>query len=274
MNTITRVVALLLACIGLCQAIDIGKGLVRIDDQNFGLFQTNIPVNLTDSKISFGFTLLTDKSDPESFVTPEHVVLALSVPELSSELYVYPKLLQGKVYEANLILRDVSPFVLSSEQIQITVITGDQKETSYAATIDAGTLKPSEKLRADRNTVAKPRRFTERDELFFSFREKPKNLPSLISTQFSFLLLILVVVLILAWNYFDAANASNLTKYSPLSFLFLASIFVFEYYFVEYYLGASIFQSLYRFAITGLFAIYFGSKTLRDMYKLRMAKLR
>lgn len=269
-------ITLLFTFITFCQAIAVGKGLVRIDDQNFGLYQQNIPLNLTDTKISFGFTLIESKSNNESFINPDHVVIALSIPELSSEFYLYPQLLQGKVYESNIFIKDISPYLLqsSNSSIQITIITGDELNNDYNDIINVGTIKPSSKLIADKSQIAKPIRFNERDEVYFTFKEKPRMLPTLVTTQFTFIILILNVVLLLLWNYFDAANAYNFTKYSPLSFLFIISIFIFEYYFIDYFFSASIFQSLYRFSITGICSIYLGSKTLRDMYKLRLSKLR
>jgi oligosaccharyltransferase complex subunit delta (ribophorin II) len=272
-KTLVLLVSILCTFFTSCQAISIGKGLVRVDDQNYGLFQNDIPLNLTDTKLSIAFTLLSDKKNPESFINPKQVTITLSTENVTSELYFYPTLIEGKVYESNIFLKDISKYFLSQDEIQISVITGDDSDSSLNTILLAGKLLPSEKLKTDK-TTDKPLRFTQLDEIRHIFKSPPKNLPGFISTQFVFLLLILFIVLLLAWNYFEAANINNINKFGLSSFLFLISIFGFEYAFFDYYLGTSIFTSLYRFALIGVFSIYFGSKALRDMYELRSKNLR
>lgn len=275
MHTAFRLFTLLCALFSAVQAVSVGKGLVRIDDRNFGIFQTDIPLNLTDSKLSVGFTLLETKGDEGSMVFPKQVTVALSAENIASEIYLYANLLEGKVYEANTPIRGLSDYILSQEKIDISIITGDpSSDSSLNRIIKAGSILPSEKLRADRLAKGSPTRFGEKDEIHHVFRTPEKTVYTLVTVQFVFTTLILLVVLILAWAFFDSANIDNVSSFSPLSLLFLVSIFTFEYYFVDYYLGASIFDSLYRFAITGAFAIYLGSKALSDMYKLRMQKKR
>lgn len=256
-----------------CQAIGVGKGLVIIDDQTYGLFQKEIPLNLTDTKLSIGFTLLSDKKDPESYVQPKQVSIVLKSENLTSSLYYYPKLVENKVYEANILIKDISKFMLSQDAIDIEIITGDNNDTTFNSIIKGGKLLPSEKLKVDKS-VEKPVRFGKLNEIHHIFRQPPKSLPSFISTQFVFLIIILFIVLLLSWNYFEAANINNIGKFSPLSLLFIVTLFIFEYLFFDYYLGTSIFTSLYRFSLTGVFSIYFGSKLLKDMYKLRTKNIR
>lgn len=265
--------AILCAFSALCDAIHVGKGIVRIDDQNFGLFRGDIPLNLTDTKLSIGFTLVDSAGAEDLFVVPQQVTVSLANENVSTELYFEPKLLKGKVYETNILTRDISPFLLSQDSIEISIITGDPVDSSYNAILKAGTLNPSAKLKKD-NVVTLPTRFSAQKEIHHVFREAPKNLPAFVSTQFTFSIVLCLVVLLLAWNYFDAANVNNISKFNPLSLLFLVTIFIFEYCFFDYYLGASIFTSLYRFAVVGAFSIYFGSKALTDMYKLRTKNLR
>lgn len=258
-----------------CEAIKIGKGLVRIDDQNFPLFATNTPLNLTDTKLSIGFTLIDEANDSDNsaYLTPEQVVVTLSTDKIDSEMYLYPILVEKKVYEADIPVAKISKLLLSQENIAITVITGDSQDSSLNAILKAGTLNPSPKLRAQKS-VDFPVRFGLKNEIHHIFRQDPKNLPGFISTNFVFLLLLALLVLFLALNYFDAANIVNSGKFNPVVFIFLGSILAFEYYFFDYYCGASIFKSLKRFSITGIFALYFGSKALKDMYKLRLKNLR
>lgn len=255
-----------------CKAIKIGKGIVRIDDENFGLFQKDIPLNLTDTRISFGFTL-NDGNSEDEFLTPAQVSIGLSADNINSEFYVYPKLIQEKVYEANIPVSEISTYLLSQEMIRISVITGDPSDASLNSIIKVGSIIPSDKLKADKS-IDLPTRFGVKDEIHHIFRSDPKSLPVFISSQFVFLLIICLGVLLLAWSYFDAVNVNNIGKFSPVVYLFIATIFAFEYLFFDYYLGTSIFASLERFAITGIFAIYFGSKVLKNMYKLRTENFR
>ncbi|GAV28356.1 hypothetical protein PMKS-001827 [Pichia membranifaciens] len=256
-----------------CQALKIGKGLVRIDDQNFHLFDENIPLNITDTKLSIGFTLSDETASEDTFLTPQQAVITLSTDNVDSEMYLYPNLIDGKVYEVNVPLAKVSKLLLSQEKIHITVISGDPIDASLNAILKAGTLNPSFKLRAEKS-IDFPLRFGVKDEIHHIFRQDPKNLPGFISSNFVFLLLLSLLVLFLAWNYFDAANINNSGKFNPVVYIFLGSVLAFEYFFFDYYCGTSIFKSLKRFTITGIFTLYFGSKALQDMYKLRLQNLR
>lgn len=256
-----------------CQAITLGKGLVRIDDQNFNLMNKDIPLNITDTRISIGFTLTDDEKTPDLYLLPRQVSVVLSTPAIDSEIYYYPHLVENKIYELNLPVNTISKYLLSSDEISISVITGDPMDSSLNSILSAGSLNPSNKLKSDKQ-IELPKRFGKRDEIHHIFRSDPKNLPGFISSNFVFLVILALIVLLLAWNYFDAVNVNNLGKFNPMVSLFLASIFAFEYYFFDYYCGTSIFTSLKRFTITGIFALYFGSKTLNDMYKLRSKDLR
>lgn len=271
-----KILYFFVACVCLlaipCKAIKIGKGIVRIDDENFGLFQKDIPLNLTDTRISFGFTL-NDGNSEDEFLTPAQVSIGLSADNINSEFYVYPKLIQEKVYEANIPVSEISTYLLSQEMIRISVITGDPSDASLNSIIKVGSIIPSDKLKADKS-IDLPTRFGVKDEIHHIFRSDPKSLPVFISSQFVFLLIICLGVLLLAWSYFDAVNVNNIGKFSPVVYLFITTIFAFEYLFFDYYLGTSIFASLERFAITGIFAIYFGSKVLKNMYKLRTENFR
>lgn len=256
-----------------CQALKIGKGLVRIDDQNFHLLDENIPLNITDTKLSIGFTFSDETAGADTFLTPQQAVITLSTDNVESEMYLYPSLVEGKVYEVNVPIARISKLLLSQEKIHITVISGDPIDSSLNAILKAGTLNPSSKLRAEKS-VDFPPRFGVKDEIHHIFRQDPKNLPGFISTNFVFLLLLSLFVLFLSWNYFEAANIDNSSKFNPVVYIFLGSVLAFEYYFFDYYCGTSIFKSLKRFTITGIFALYFGTKALKDMYRLRSQNLR
>lgn len=276
MNSAYRILsficALSLAVFGVCaEGISIGKGIIRIDDQNFSIRSESVPLNLTDSTVSIGFFLVDDETKEK--VTPEQVVIVLENDNLSTGLYVYPRLAEQSIYEGNLLISQISKYLLNQDSIQISIITGDRENSKYNQLIKTASLIPSDKLRADRKSEL-PSRFAAKHEIIHNFRSDPKNLPGMISTQFVFLECIGLCVLILAWNYFKAANIENASKFSPLSYIFFITIGLFEYYFFDYYLGASIFVSLKRFAILGIFTIYFGSHVLNDMYKLRLSKQR
>lgn len=261
-------IATLLSCFCCtCHAIAIGKGLIRIDDQNFSIRETGVPLNLTDTRLSIAFTILRD-GDSSEFVNPKQVMVSLSSPNIGSEFYLHPHLIEGKIYESNILVSDISSFLLSAEEIKVTVITGDP-DTSYNDIISLGSIRPSAKLRQNKH-VEYPDRFQAKPEIHHIFREPPKSLPTFVTLQFSLLLFTLLAVLFFSWRYFNAVNFENLGKLSPFTFAFLATIALFEYYFYDYYLGASIFTTLYRVAITGIVALFFGSKALNNLYSLRM----
>ncbi|TID30267.1 hypothetical protein CANINC_001147 [Pichia inconspicua] len=273
MNCVVNlIIAVLCVLVSPTTALAIGKGLVRIDDENFDIFNNNIPLNQTDTRLSIGFTLV-EETDNEKFVQPEQVMISLSAPNIVSEFYLHPNFIQNKVFEANIAMSDISKFLLSEEEIFVTVITGDPENESYNKILMVGTLKPSEKLRASKH-VELPKRLTQNNEIHHNFKDPPKNLPSFISNFFATILLTIFVSLLVAWNYVDAINFNNLNKFGPSTFIFLASIIALEYTFFDYYIGTSIFTTLYRFAIIAIISVFFGSKTLTNLYKLRQENLR
>lgn len=271
-SKLNLIIAFLCALISPISALAIGKGLVRIDDQNFELFSNHIPINQTDTRLSIGFTLV-EEEDNAKFLQPEQVMIALSAPNIVSDFYLHPHFIQNKVFEASIAISDLSKYLLSEEEIFITVITGDSVNESFNKIIMAGTLKPSEKLRLNKQ-VELPKRFAESNEIHHIFKDPPKNLPSVISNFFVLALITVFTSLLIAWNYFDAINLNNLGKFGPSTFIFLTSILAFEYTFFDYYMGTSIFTTLYRFAVISIIAVFFGSKTLRTLYKVRQANLR
>lgn len=271
-STFSLIAAFLSAFITPINALKIGRGLVRVDDQNFDIYSTEIPLNLTDTKLSIGFTLVDDE-DAEKFLQPEQVMISLSAPNIVSEYYMHPTFVHDKVFEANVAISDLSKCLLNEEEIFITVITGDPNDKSFNRILNAGTLNPSDKLRKDK-AAEFPKRLQQNPEIKHVFREPPKNLPGFISTQFAILLIIAFVVLLFAWSHFDAININNLGKFDISTYIFIASIFAFEYTFFDYYMGTSIFTTLYRFAILSTITLFFGSKCLKTLYKLRQDNLR
>lgn len=261
-----------------CEAIKVGKGVIQIDDSTFQIDQNEIiPINLADTRLSIGFSLVDESND--SIITPKQVVIELSSENLNSSSYFYPKLTQNKnkksFYEANLPISKISKFLLVQDVIDISILTGDDESPKFNSIFTIAKFKPSEKLQQDVNNDIKfPIRFGEKNEIKHIFHTGPKSAPSLISTQFILDIFIAFFGLLFFWHYYDAINFSNINKISPLSFAFVGLLFIFEYVFYDYYLGATIFTTLTRSSVIGALTIYIGSKVLKNLYKLRDSGLR
>lgn len=255
-----------------------GKGVIQIDDSVFHISSDEIiPVNLADTSLSIGFSLIDESNN--SLITPKQVVIELSSDNLDSSSYLYPKLNQNKnkksFYETSLPISKISKFLLTQDVINISILTGDDKNSKFNSFFTIGKFKPSQKLQQDvNNDIKLPIRFSEKNEIKHVFHGGPKSAPNIISTQFILDIFIAFFGLLFFWHYYDAVNFSNINKISPLSFAFVGLLFIFEYVFYDYYLGASIFTTLTRLSVIGASTIYIGSKVLKNLYKLRDSGLR
>ncbi len=118
-----------------------------------------------------------------------------------------------------------------------------------------------------------PLRYGPKLEINHIFRSAEKTVPVIVSLTFSTLLIAVLFGLIVAWLGTGAISKfSNKPHWSINSIIFLTIIGFIEFTFVKYYLGDSIFITLARSSFLGTFAVYFGSRTLREARVRRVEK--
>lgn len=253
----------------LAAAFEVGKGIVRVDETNFPFAGIPATLNLTDSRLSIGFTLVELN---EEFVIPQHVTVSLSGPLTSFKQFLPTTLIQEKVFEAAIPISNISPWILSGEYISVEIITGDLSNPQFNSHFSVSDIKTSPKLR---NSI-KLKEITKHEpkpEIFHTFRTQPKSTMSVLISQFMFEISVSLAVLIGFWLHLNAWNIENVSKVSFFTYPFIITLFSLQFIIFDYYKQASIFQTIARTAIITPFAIYFGSKSLRSIYKLQTAGL-
>lgn len=254
---------------GLAAGFEIGKGIVRVDETNFPLFSEGTTLNLTDSRLSIGFTLI-DNAETDNFVLPELVSVALSSSGASFKQFLPTTIIQDKVFEAAVPISGISPWLLSQDSISIEIITGDHSNENWNAKFPTGSIAISSKLQNSINLPEQDKHEPKR-EITHVFRVPPKSVISILISQFIFEISVSLAVLIGAWLYFDAWNVESAKNVSLFTYPFIISLFTFQYIIFDYYKQASIFDTIARVAMVTPVAVYCGIKSLRSIYKLQTA---
>lgn len=113
-----------------------------------------------------------------------------------------------------------------------------------------------------------PVRLGAKPEIIHEFRPSPRTVPPFIAIAFAGGAVFFSLILFLYWGSIGA-NVHVLPKAlsdSPIGHIgLLVSIASFEAVFILYYLGMSIFDTLFLFAIISPIMIYTGSRALRDI---------
>ncbi|GMM30518.1 dolichyl-diphosphooligosaccharide-protein glycotransferase [Martiniozyma asiatica (nom. inval.)] len=254
-------------CLLSAYAIQLGKSLVRIDEVNF-ISEKSVPLNVTDTSISIGFTFANS-------VTPEHVAISLFGVDHSKKQYFHPKVIQNKVFELTMPINAISPSLLQDE-INVEIITGST-DKSLNSILPFVKLIPSAKLATTvkdeyehnnhANAQARIIRYTTLPEIYHQFREQPKSVLQLIIVQFIFEIFMAFVVLLIGWLY---TNSFQISFNSISGWGFIAVIISMEYLIVKYYLFLGIFEFLKYAAVLGALGIFLGSKTLKEMNNKRI----
>ncbi|CAK7905738.1 dolichyl-diphosphooligosaccharide--protein glycosyltransferase subunit Swp1p [[Candida] anglica] len=134
-------------------------------------------------------------------------------------------------------------------------------------------LEPTSELRTS-SKYKKAERVGIKPEIHHIFREDPSTVNPIIPLVFIGGAIVLFLGLLIAWT--SALSSNLLAHFSDLTglqllydFSFLSCLFGYEVTFARYYLGASIFTTLfYVFVLAGP-SIYFGSRVFRDLAKFR-----
>ncbi|KAH3664007.1 hypothetical protein OGAPHI_004721 [Ogataea philodendri] len=193
---------------------------------------------------------------------PQQVSVVLTGDGVDS--YHYPTV-KGAEAKLTVPVAKLSPFIKQSPEIVVSVLTGDpDTEKNY--------FEPVGKLQAGLSARSRPARFGAKEEIVHQFGGLPKHVNPVISIIFIGGVVALTVGLFAGWTGVKAVNFDNLGKL-PAGFTvqFLATLALIELIFVDYFLEASIFTTIFRTFVVGVVSVYLGSKVLRALHGLREA---
>lgn len=159
------------------------------------------------------------------------------------------------------------------DSLSLDLIVADSKKQLYKHLC---VIVPSEEFQTTSKYTEKPR-IGYKPEIHHIFRADPETVNPIIPVVFIGGAVALSLALFGAWFAFVGPKAlfSSFKSISSTQLTynigFLASLIGFEYTFIKYYLGQSIFTTLFNGAILSLPSIYFGSKVLRYLGQTRKA---
>ncbi|GME78508.1 unnamed protein product [Ambrosiozyma monospora] len=247
-------------------ALKVGNEKIKLD--NSASSSLTLPLDLNNTYVTVSFNLI-DNEDMKLISKPEQVAVLLSTADQQLSSYYYPTFdSYTNLFTSKISVKFISDFLKSSESIIVSVLVGDANP-EYNLLVAIGELDPTERFRKSVKTE-KPTRFTAKPEIIHQFRAGEQYISPFISLTFALNAVGLFFALFLFWSQNSALNCNNLFKL-PLGYTisFMASIAIFELIFFDYYLGESIFTTIYRSIGATWAAVLLGSKTLRGLYQLR-----
>lgn len=261
----------ILALASVALAYTVSEGSIKVGSQaiHFGEFNTQeikqINIDHPKEKIDIAVKLTEVTSHPHQlFISissvenpslASHFVPTFTAPNLKLSVLV------GKL-----------PEVLKVQKLlSIDLIIADSKNTLYK---HLGQIITGEELQNSASYTEKSR-IGYKPEIHHIFKEDPATINAFIPVVFIIGAVVLTLALFGSWvgivggkalfNSFKTISAIQLSY----NVAFLLSIIGFEYSFVKYYLGQSIFTTLSHSFVLGLGAIFFGSKVLRYLGETR-----
>lgn len=256
-----------LQMVGAAFAYTISSGTVGIDSHSvsFGEVETQqikqLPIESPKDKISIALKLKDELSQ-----RPHQLVLSLgSVAKQTLTTYFVPTFSDNEI-KLVIPVNKLPEILKVQEKLQLKLTIADDSEHTLVKNLVE--ILPSAEFRASIDHKTPEPRLGAKAEIHHIFREDPATIGGTIPVLFIVAASLLLVGLIVVWLNvvgFDLfANFNNIsTRQLLYNIAFLTSLVGFEANFVKYYLGQSIFTTLFNSFIAGLPAIYFGSKVLR-----------
>lgn len=111
-----------------------------------------------------------------------------------------------------------------------------------------------------------PSRYGPKHEIRHIFNASPKTAPWYICQVFILATIICTFCLLISWMASGSINLQNVPRGSSFFYFvaFIGSVIGFEYIFLKYYSGSSIFETLYSVLYLGIPSLLLGTKFLRN----------
>lgn len=253
--------------IGASLALELSNGAIRTPggDSQFTASTVAAPVTFdsVSSKLDISFDLAPKK-------IPDQVFIKLTNGQgVETSYKPVIKVLQDSVTAKFTLSYSKLPKLFTKEAtFDISIIAADGSDDAPIFT-KAGSVQLTPDLIAE-STYIKPERFGPKPEIHHIFQSAPSEVDSTIAGVFASLSIVCFFVLLAAWAAEGAINFSNFSA-TPAHLAFIGLIIGYEVVFFQYYLGSSIFDTIYKVALLTGPAVWFGSRVLNYVGALRLA---
>lgn len=252
-------------------AFSVSKGSIKAGGKSvtFGEMNTleikQLNINSPKDKIDISLDLKDDFSK-----APNQIVITLGNNKGLDSSYVPKFQASSKTISLSIPANIIAERLKIEDKLFLNLIVGDSgsKENLFKSLVE---IIPSEELKSS-STYTRTETVGIKPEIHHQFREDPKTVNPVIPLVFIGGATVLFFGLIAAWSAIIGSDLfgifNQVSGYKIIYNVgFIASLIGFEFTFIRYYLGATIFVTLfYAFALGGP-SIYFGSRVFRDLAK-------
>lgn len=175
---------------------------------------------------------------------------------------------EQRIASAKVLVSKIPVSLLAQDRIFVSVVAanGDNDEANLDQPIVE--LIPSEELKTSLNYKA-PARLGAKPEIHHIFSSDQATVNPIVPVAFSAVAALLLVALFGSWATSLGDSLFGASHGSSVKTGLLVVLASFEYTFVKYYLGATIFTTIFHVAILSVPALIIGSKALSQLAKLR-----
>lgn len=161
------------------------------------------------------------------------------------------------------------PSLLAADKVQLYVIAAnDDDEVPNLVQLIAD-IEFSDAFRDATRGYTAPTRLGAKPEIHHVFRSDQATVNPIIPVAFSAIAAGLLIVLLGAWGTTLGSSLFRSTGESTMKTSLLVILASFEYTFIRYYLGATIFTTIFHVAVLAVPALIVGSKALSLLAKVR-----
>ncbi|KAI5966249.1 uncharacterized protein KGF55_000558 [Candida pseudojiufengensis] len=206
---------------------------------------------------------------------PEQIMISLSDNLKPSIVTHFVPTVKDDTIKLKIRASSIPELLKTKESLALSLIIGDSSGDSNLIK-RLGELIPSQEFKLSSNYKSKPK-FGVQPEIHHIFKEDEKTINPIIPTIFIGFATFLFLALLGSWFGFIGANnlffkTFNRTSIGQIShnILFFSSLIGFEFNFVKYYLGQSIFTTLFYGFVLSFPCYYFGLSVLTYLGKNRL----
>lgn len=204
-----------------------------------------------------------------SSTRPRELILLFS-DEKGLDFAVFPRFDSSKHTISTSVAFSAIPQALRRQQkITASLVLANKDEIDQNVHVKLIEILPSDEVREEASTT-NTERYGVLPEIHHIFREDESTINFIIPLIFSTFAGILTLILFYTWASVFGQGSID-TRGSNFKGAFLAALIAIEHTFLKYYLGASIFTTLFYTSILFVPSALFGSKALKAMVQLRSA---
>lgn len=256
-----------LAAIACTDAYKVTGGSVsskKVEIAKLDVFSSTLPsIPIESSRDSFLVTV-----NLEETKKPSQLLLLLSGKD-GLEHSIYARFVDTEAKaSASLVVSKLPTALKIQKEIKISLVAASASENEENIVVPLFTLAPTELFLASIE-YEKPTRLGASPEIHHQFRSDQPTIGTSVPTIFSAGAVGLLVVLLGSWATLLNGDMFNGWLGSVYKLGYLATLGYFEYIVLQYYLGTSIFATIFQAAVILAPMSFFGSRALTSLARLR-----